>query len=187
MKKTFLSILFFTITLSGFSQKNSSLLKDTIIWSSDYELSKEDFKGKVKKGYAGMASTYIYLYTQENNGEIQFVVEALMSRAKSALSTDSEYMLRHEKGHFDICEIYARKLRQRILKKDFMKVKNINAVISDMYRQIVEELRDAQEKYDKQTEHSMNMVQQKDWDEKIIIQLRELDDYASTIVDVVNK
>jgi hypothetical protein len=68
-----------------------------------------------------------------------------------------------------------------------MKVKNINAVISDMYRQIVEELRDAQEKYDKQTEHSMNMVQQKVWDEKIIIQLRELDDYASTIVDVVNK
>lgn len=187
MKKPFLSILFLIISLTGFSQKNSKLLKDTLIWSADYELSKSDFQGKAKKGYAGNAATFIYLYTQENNGEMQFVVEALMSKTKSALSTNSEYMLKHEKGHFDICEIYARKLRQRMQKKDFMKVKNINAEISGMYKQIIEELKEAQDKYDNQTEHSMNMAQQKSWDEKIIIQLRELDDYSSTIVDIVNK
>lgn len=175
------------ISFNGFSQKKAKILEDTILWNADYQLTKDDFKAVAKKGYAGYAVTLIYLYTKETDGEMQFVVEALFSRTRSALAINSEYGIKHERGHFDICEIYARKLRQRMLKKNFLKVKNINAEINEMYNQINTELKEAQDKYDKQTEHSMNMVQQKSWEAKISTDLNELYEYSSTEVDIVNK
>ncbi len=161
-------------------------MQDTIIWSSDYEVAVSDFQAKAKKGYAGMAVTFIYLYTKEENGEVKFVIEAVFSKSKSSLATNSEYELKHERGHFNICEIYARKLRQRILKKDFLKVKNIKKEISEMYNKIMDELKAEQDKYDKQTEHSMNMAQQKKWEDKIQADLKELDEYSDTIVSIVH-
>ncbi len=187
MQKTFIYLILTLLTLTGFSQNKTKMLQDTLIWSSDYELSKSDFQAKAKKGYAGMALTFIYLYTKEENGDIVFVVEAVLSKSKSFLSGDSDYEFKHEKGHFDLCEVYARKLRQKIIKKNFLKVKNIRKEITDMYKQINEDLKDEQEKYDTQTEHSMNMAQQKKWIDKIATELKELDEYSDTIVSVVNK
>ena len=175
------------LTFCGYSQSNTKVFKDTVVWNPNYVLTKSDFKGKAKKGLAGMAQTFIYLHTEEKNGNIYFIVEAVLSRTGSFLSSDSDYEFNHEKGHFDICEIYARKLRQKIKNKDFLKVKNISKEIAKMYDEVIKKYNEEQEKYDKQTEHSMNMVQQKVWEEKIAKELKELDAYSSTEVDVVNK
>ena len=185
--KLIVVLMLLTISVTCFSQKKTKILEDTILWNADYQLTKDDFKAVAKKGYAGYAVTIIYLYTKETDGEMQFVVEALFSKSKSALAINSEYGIKHERGHFDICEIYARKLRQRMLKKNFMKVKNIKSEINEMYNQINTELKEAQDKYDQQTEHSMNMAQQKSWEDKISKDLHLLDEYSSTEVDIVNK
>ena len=187
MNKILITLILLILTLSGFTQSKSKLLQDTIVWDSNYELSKSDFQAKARKGYISYTVSFINLYTKEEDGDIKFVVEAVFSKSKSFLIENSDYELKHERDHFDICEIYARKLRQRIMKKNFLKVKNIRQEITDMYKQINEELKEAQQKYDNQTEHSMNMAQQKKWDEKITIDLRELDDYSSTDVSVGSK
>ena len=51
MKNVLLSLILLVITLTGLSQSKSKILKDTIVWSQDYDLNKSDFQAKGKSGY----------------------------------------------------------------------------------------------------------------------------------------
>src|SRR5436309_615678 len=84
---------------------------DFIFWNAEHPLKKEDFKGKSSAQGHSYGSTYsaILLHTKEENEKIDFVIEAVFIPSRSWLKTDSEYGLKHEQGHFDITEIYARK------------------------------------------------------------------------------
>jgi hypothetical protein len=187
MRKKNLICIFTLLTFGGYSQKNPPLLKDTVLWSADYRLTKEDFKAKPHGSYYGLTESALLMSSREDKGMIKFVVKAVFIRSRSWLKTDSEHILKHEQGHFDICEIYARKLRQRIASKKFQPSKRGFAEISALYKEVNNELQKEQDRYDRETEHSVKTEKQEFWNKKIEGDLEGLKDFSGSEQEVGNK
>ena len=90
----------------------------------------------------------------------------------------TDYILAHEQGHFDITEIFARKLNEALQNYDFNR-KNFKKDINDIYQSIVKEKEEYQKAYDEESDHSRNRKVQYDWLEKIDKLLEETDPYAA--------
>lgn len=193
MKVLTLSICFLFLSFAGFAQKKSiapairKFKGDTIVWKADSLLKKEDFKAKSKgsNGPLGFTASGLFFYPGEDAGQLIFYVEALFFKSKSYIVKYSEYVLKHEQTHFDITELYARKLRQKITETDFKKIKDIGKEISKYYQHIATEWQKEQEKYDKDTQHGTNPAKQQLWNEDIQRRIKELDKYAASAIDVV--
>ncbi len=97
----------------------------------------------------------------------------------------TDLLLRHEQGHFDITEIFARKKAKQLVgesesatagggtpaendKEALEKTtEKIEQKVMEICVAIFEEENDMQEAYDKQTKHGTDDNQQKKWDGKI--------------------
>jgi hypothetical protein len=187
MKKIYFLLFLLPAFSSAFAQSKKNILNDTLVWRSDYRLVKEDFQGKVKKDGAGLTSSGIIIYTKEVDGQLLFYVEAFMAKNKSYLRDDSKYVLNHEQMHFDITEIFARELRKKLAAINFMKIKNIQEKVGRLYEENMQLCFKEQDKYDNETEHGLNMVQQDFWNNKIAQRIAELEEYANTEVKVTGK
>ncbi|HUR31447.1 MAG TPA: DUF922 domain-containing protein, partial [Saprospiraceae bacterium] len=93
------------------------------------------------------------------------------------------HALNHEKRHFDICEIYARKIRQRISETHFTR-RNLNTQLKTIFSGLTKEHSAAQSMYDNETDHSIDPAQQALWNKEIDRQLSDLAGYADTIVEI---
>ena len=98
--------------------------------------------------------------------------------------TNSKVALEHEKRHFDICEIYARKLRQLVSEADFSR-HTFNDELNRLFKKMAAEQREIQALYDAETDHSIDEESQVEWNAKIERQLRSLDKHSDSIVTVV--
>jgi len=190
--KRIVAILLLCIAQIGFAQKSDitpkikRLKDDTIVWRADSLLNKDDFKSRSKGSSAmGFTSSGIFLYPSENGGVLVFYVEAIFIKSKSYITKYSEYILKHEQLHFDICELYARKLRQKLAETDFKKVKNVQQLIQNAYAKVNQEFGREQEKYDKDTEHGLNAAKQQVWSDDIHRRLKELDAFSGTEINTV--
>lgn len=175
------------LTSSAQAQLSKKMAKDTIIWSSASALTPDLFQAKRSKGSGGYTSAGILFYTNEKNGNMIYHVEAFFLKSKSFLKDSSIYIMRHEQLHFNISELNARRLRQRIIARDFAKVKNIRQEIQRMYDKTAAETQRDQDKYDRETENGLNAVKQKMWSDTIAKQLEELKQFESTEIDIANK
>ncbi|MBP6680227.1 MAG: hypothetical protein KA166_03490 [Saprospiraceae bacterium] len=97
-----------------------------------------------------------------------------------------EIALDHEKRHFDITEIYARKIRKAIATGHFTS-KHFSDALNTLFKDFTSQHRAEQNKYDFETMHSMDAVQQKKWNKWIDEQLEALSDYSKTALVVVFK
>lgn len=190
MRCQFLPFVLFIFSLSAFSQRTlapnlKKFKNDTIIWKQDSLLHKEDFKAKGKNnGPLGFTNTGIFLYTGEKDGELIFYIEALFIKSKSYITQYSDYVLKHEQLHFDICELYARKLRQKFSETNFAKIKSLQTETTKLYNKLSTELFKEQEKYDKDTEHGLNSLKQKLWDEDIKARLTAMEAFSDTGINI---
>jgi len=94
-----------------------------------------------------------------------------------------EIALDHEKRHFDITEIYARKIRKAIASAHFTSG-NFNNSLNSLFKDLTSQHRAEQNKYDHETRHSMDTAQQQKWDKWIDEQLESLSNYSRTSVVV---
>jgi hypothetical protein len=157
--------------------------KDEISWTADYHLKWDDFKAKVAVGNKFSALThsgFTASYSSVGN-KVDFNVQSTMERDKSWVKPEkkTDYLLKHEQGHFDITEIFTRKLRKRLVEKKF-KSKTFESEYHSIYENTLKELHSEQEKYDDETEHSIAEKKQEEWNLKITKQLEELDNYKET-------
>lgn len=167
---------------------SKKLNNDTIVWSPDSLLHPEDFKAKAKKGAAmGLSAIGIRLYTGEVKGDLVFFVKAMFMKKESYLVKNSDYILRHEQTHFDISEIYARLMRKKISQLDFKKTKSVNAEINRIYQSTMKEYFAEQDRYDKDAEHGLNPVKQKQWNEDVARRLDELKEFSQAYVNVAHQ
>lgn len=90
------------------------------------------------------------------------------SWVKKANKTD--YILKHEQGHFDIAFINTISFMQKLRNAGFTSG-NYAAVIEKIYNQSLAEMSAMQDQYDSQTDHSKISEQQAAWDKKITQQL----------------
>jgi predicted secreted Zn-dependent protease len=84
--------------------------------------------------------------------------------------------LLHEQGHFDITELYARKLDEAIREYNF-NPKKFKTDLDQIYKDIMDEKEDRQNRYDLETDFSRNQEKQAEWIKKI---QKELMRYSAT-------
>lgn len=144
---------------------------ETIAWSSDRRLSWDDFRGKVPlnaRAAAITASGITYSFSTSGTKDaimVDFQVDTFFYPTKSWYqpSLCDEVILSHEQLHFDISELYARKLKKRLNDATFT-YSTIKAKVKAIYREINIELNDFQNKYDEETNFSRNREKQEDWE-----------------------
>jgi predicted secreted Zn-dependent protease len=104
------------------------------------------------------------------------VVLPLRSWVKPHVPTspgESARILRHEQTHFDLTEVYARRMR-----KFFTELYNPCGLEDDRLKESVErfgsEEADAQRRYDEQTRYGLTEVAQRRWDRDVAEMLESL-------------
>lgn len=175
MKKMLLLLLLFLPFFSPGQEKNEELVP----WNKRPKLTWNDYKGTVDAGSDAAASTATYLgieYNFTRNG-LTYRITCSFSKNKSWRRHKTDPILAHEQGHFDIAEIFARKLNMKMSAYKF----NTNTYKTDLqkiYLDITDEKDKMQDNYDKETNHSINTEKQTEWLKKIEEMLKELKDYS---------
>ncbi len=150
-------------------------------WSPDYRIQWSDFKGK-PEGWTYMDATtesgIVFSWTCDWGGfhpEVYAIFDPVNSWVNPRNASD--HLLNHERAHFDITEIHARKLRKRFSEMGNacrLGRRGIDEVAQEIYRDSAL----MQERYDKETNHSKNYRVQKEWLDKIAKELKALSKWA---------
>lgn len=153
----------------GFAQNTSEIIH----WQTDYKLKWEDFQGAPDSSSPNIAvcGCSIRYYYYEENGGFKFNTFAYFDKKKSWANksvVDSASLI-HEQGHFDICEMYARKLS---LKFDSLQTyeSSIKTLIEDIAEIITVQTNEAQTQYDIETLYGSDLYKQREW----CIKIREM-------------
>ncbi len=164
MKATIILFLLL-ISISSSAQK-----ADTIHWRQGYNLQWEDFQGipDTNTQWAAVTSCSIeYTYTLSDTG-VSIKVFSVFYKKKSwairhIVNLNS---LKHERIHFDINELFARKFLLEAQKTYFNK-NAIGEEIKKMHHQYFFEAKQMNNEYDLDTDYGLNEIKQHDWSEKV--------------------
>ncbi|MDT7827564.1 DUF922 domain-containing protein [Pricia sp. S334] len=167
---TVLVFLFFPLFVSA--QK-----EEAIPWSADRKLQWSDFKGSYFKTEWAAATTatgisYAFTTTEENGRqflEIEVRCEFYPYRSWYRPEVCDANTLGHEQLHFDIAELYARLFRKRLGEASF--TSDVKDEVKAIYKQILKELIAFQNKYDRETDFSKDVRQQRLWNRTIAEEL----------------
>lgn len=189
------TLCFLLFVLAGSAQvkvENDSI----IIWNKDRKITWDDFLSEKKINFHKYDNRYeehadaaiavsIQIYPKEVNcWDIDYMeVVAQMNKTKSWTKSKTDVVLNHEQIHFDIAELYARKIRKSITKFIEENEECDLQGIADIYYRLIDEHQKMQFLYDEETKHSINFEKQKEWDKKIARQLEENKDYE-LIIDI---
>jgi hypothetical protein len=157
-----------------------------IIWDKRRRLTIADFKGSTEDRPFRAATFSIFRYNTWGkiiDGFATLTVESYFECGRSyfKIDKDSAFVLQHEQLHFDITELYARKLTKRI-KEEVKSTKELNTVGDKIVNQILDELQARQDKYDSEVYPDKN--KQVIWLEKIKVELEELADYENKQIKI---
>ncbi|MEM9143660.1 MAG: DUF922 domain-containing protein [Bacteroidota bacterium] len=153
--------------------------EEMIPWSPDRKLKWSDFKGKpftTEWAAATTASGISYEFSTSGTLKemvVHFKVSTDFYPQKSWYRPElvNDVILAHEQLHFDISELFARKMRKQLRETVF--TRNIKEEVKEIYKQILKELSAFQNNYDHQTNFSRNTEKQLLWNKKIAEALRE--------------
>jgi len=159
-----------------------------IEWDKDRKLTWDDFKGKVPKSNRGMgaiAATGVYKYYYYSKRKVSIKIVAIFDCNISWNSNNNDYEgLIHEQGHFDIAEIFARRLRKELNSIRIMKNDGHIIKIEKIIYNYEEQRKDYNKLYDKETKHSFHKEKQKEWNERIARELEELEKYKNPVIKI---
>ena len=144
-----------------------------MLWNTKRKLTWADFKGEPEERQsvaAITASGISYQFSTEMRNDdikINFTVHSYFYPEKSWYQPKlvDEVILSHEQLHFDISEIFARKMSRRLETSRFSK--NVKNEVKAIYGEVLRELNQFQNHYDKETNFSRNREQQLVWNTKI--------------------
>lgn len=129
-----------------------------------------DFKGKVtdKTNAANSNITMQWDYKQTDTMVYDVKASVFFDPYRSYTSTRDPYILKHEQGHLDLCLIYVRKANALAKYSFLFPVKDFELLRQD----IENEWNLMDDRYDFETNHSVNREAQARWNKWIQEQLR---------------
>jgi predicted secreted Zn-dependent protease len=174
LKLFFLSLLIIPSVL--FAQSKDEELLD---WSTSRKLAWKDYKAHPDPANDDAASTTTYLGIEYNitSSSFDYKIQSRFSKTRSWGRYKDDYVLSHEQGHFDLAEVFARKLNKQMSEYVFNK-KTYQRDLSKIYQNILDEKEKIQNDYDKETNHSINKEKQAEWLKKISEMLKDYKDFA---------
>ena len=188
-------IILFIVSSFSFETKNSleysskKVVNELIQWENNQKLTWKDFKGKPNKRSPYKAMTFASVSSNlisfsKNELKIEILCHFIKNKSLKTIETDE--LLRHEQLHFDIAELAARKMRERVSKLNLKNLssKNIEQKLNSIFNSSVEEQMEMNQKYDSETNHSIKYIAQSDWEKKIKEKLIETKDYSKTSITI---
>lgn len=153
-------------------------------WIENQKLTWADFKAEppAQSAHAALSNTGINFDLSMENGDFSVKVHARFNPQKSWKRKDidsSDELLAHEQLHFDITELYARKLRKSMLDRKWKQNENINLIFGELYQNNQKALWAVQDIYDAQTEHSIHKEIQAKWNRAVADSLLMFRDYKN--------
>jgi hypothetical protein len=169
-------LFFFIIPIVSIAQSKDEELLD---WSASRKLTWNDYKASPDPDNDAAASTTTYLAIEYNitSSSFGYKIQSRFSKTRSWGLHKTDYILSHEQGHFDIAEIFARKLNKQMSEYKFNK-KTYQQDLNKTYKDILDEKEKMQNDYDKETNHSINKEKQAEWVKKIAKMLEEYKNFA---------
>lgn len=162
--------------------------KNVLLWKEDRLLTWDDFNGKPQRRFAAASTHYDLLkyLSKADNNSATVTIEAVFFRHESWKNKNwlNDEVLAHEQKHFDIVELFARKLRKAIKENKFQTYSALEEMLQVLYDKYDEEMDVYQDKYDNETDGSMNGNQQRAWQKKITEEIKALEAYKGITIDV---
>lgn len=168
------------------SSKINSGNQEYFSWDVDRKLTPNDFIGTIQQynssEVASTASGFGFIINDDNgfySGSIhvRFYPDKSWWDSNCIDSKTEKYVLKHEQVHFDICELFGRKLYSGILQlRDSKKLNERN--LRKLYKKLEKEYSQYQKTYDKATKHSVNRVEQHYWNKQVAEELEKMSEYA---------
>lgn len=139
-----------------------------IEWRPNIRLTWEDFKGipDYENENIALTNTSIQLEYGYDKNSLEFTVKCRFDKSKSWVKVKNNNVLDHEQLHFDIAELFARKLRRQLKDYKFNK-KTVADDVNQIYMKIMEEQHNMQLIYDEETDHSRLEEKQAEWEKRI--------------------
>ena len=172
----YILVCFLLMPTFQFAQSKEEELID---WSASQRLTWHDYKGSPNPNSDAAASTTTYLGIDYSitSTNYSYKIQSRFSKTRSWGLHKSDYILSHEQGHFDIAEVFARKLNKEMSKYKFNK-KTYQKDLHKIYEDVTKEKEEVQNDYDSETRHSINRRKQAEWLKKIEEMLEEYNEYA---------
>ncbi len=168
-----------------------SLISTTVVsqeekmkWDEGSPLTWKDFRGTPNKTQDYVATTNsgisLGFASQTSNGVTTYNIEIgsyfYPNHSWYRPGNVSAYILKHEQTHFDISEIFARKLRKKIAALDQLDP-DFKSKVENIYRQNEYDRTLFQSTFDVETEHSNFPDVEREWEQKVADLLLALDAY----------
>ena len=152
---------------------------DLIAWKPDRKLTWDDYRGEPDPAANAAASTTTLLTVSYQFGRsaFKFTISSGFDPSRSWGIHRTAYILSHEQGHFDIAEVYARKLYHKLSEYRY-DPKSYRKDLKKIYEDVIKEKEEMQNKYDEETRNSILKVRQAEWLKKISGMLEETKEYA---------
>ncbi|MDX1629851.1 MAG: DUF922 domain-containing protein [Fulvivirga sp.] len=149
-----------------------------IAWNAHYKLNWSDFKAKKDMNIFGDAGTAVKIkakpYLQKKT--VHYQVFALFDKSKSWAHDTSDKLLAHEQLHFDIAELYARKIRKKIASLQRKGVRDIK-IYNQAIKKLLAESNTFDQRYDRETLHGGLSKKQAFWEKKVSQAIHDLKAY----------
>ncbi|MGV3504171.1 MAG: DUF922 domain-containing protein [Adhaeribacter sp.] len=154
--------------------------EDGIVWQADRKLSWEDFQSEAdqQERLHAMTSTNIEVQANCNGNQVQYAVKCVFKTKDSwSKNKKSLQLLAHEQLHFDLTEVHARLLRQKL-----SQTQGLCGTDKTRFSKIVDsyfaQWQNEQQQYDRESGHGLNQEQQQAWETRVAGQLEELNAFA---------
>jgi len=154
---------------------------DIIYWSDMEKLEWSDFEGRPRYDYnqvSALTSSGIVDYKGCKDDKIIYKIRAYFEKKNSWVKKEAftDYHLAHEQLHFDITELFARKLRKMLAQRDFKCGEE--AEFETFVKNSLEAWQSNQKNYDILTRHSMDTLAQREWMYRVNMELSLLDEFS---------
>lgn len=156
--------------------KNINNYKQSINWNLYQKLTWDDFLGEVPdssidKQLIAYSNIFFHFKIYGSKTDAIFFT-SLFDRGKSWVkdSLKNDLLLLHEQVHFDISELYSRKLNDAFRNKKIRK-KAVYTKGKPLYNMITSEYDEFLKKYDEETENGTNKKKQYEWYIEIVKEL----------------
>lgn len=160
--------------------------RDAFAWAATRPLSWRDFSATAPAGGdEGALTAYSVFYGVRCTGEaFDFLAVAGFLPHDSWVKPDvvadrtkGDRMLRHEQTHFDLTEVFVRRLRKSFADL-YQPCRRTNPELDALVSQYLQAEKAEQQRYDTETRHGLVAPAQVSWDQQVAGELTELAAYA---------
>jgi predicted secreted Zn-dependent protease len=166
----------------SFAAQAQTIQGGTLHWSASRPLVLADFKSRPRPDEAHAALTsativaQVACHSNQFSGHVQAAFDPTRSWVRDP-ATITPKLLRHEQLHFDITEVYARRLRQKLAGVR-IPCADLGPTFERLSKGVYADWEKAEDQYDRDTNHGLKPAQQAQWETQIQQQLLELAAFA---------